>query len=192
YRRSLTTAIEPQMPAANHLVAKRMDRETVERHSKVIDVTLNDRMHVTALVWNRVMPSSPKLLTNGLQLLQHPLAHCFPNHRELSLPGLSTTMREPKKVECLRLPLTASLRILHGKTPELDQPRLLGVQLQSELGESPTEFFLKPLGFLPMLEPHNEVIGETHDKDITVRLLCSPLLDPEVECVVEIDIGEQR
>ena len=136
HRRSLTTAIEPLMPAANHLVAERMDRGTVEGHTVVIDVALNNRTHVTALIWNRLMPSSPKFLTESLQLLQHPLAHRFPNHRELSPSCLPTTMREPKKVERFRLPVTASSLILHCKSSELDQPRLLGVQRQSELGES--------------------------------------------------------
>lgn len=181
HRRSRTTAIEPLMPAANHLVAERMDRGTVEGHPKVIDVTLNNRTHVTALIWDRLMPSSPKLRTDGLQLLQHPLAHRFPNHRELPLPCLSTTVRESKEVECLRLPLTASLLIVHCKSSELDQPRLLGVQLQSKFGQSFAKLFLKPLGFLLMLEPHNTVIGKPHDDDIPVCLLLSPLLGPKVE-----------
>src|SRR6516165_2373633 len=124
------------MPAANHLITERVERGTVERHSKVIDVALNHRTNVLTLIWNRLMPSSLQLITDRLQLLQHPLTHRLPNHRELPLSCLSTTMREAKKVECLRLPLAASLRILHGETSELDQPRLLRVQLQSELGES--------------------------------------------------------
>jgi hypothetical protein len=40
---------------------------------------------------------------------------------------LSTTVREPQKVERLRLPFAASLVVLHCKPSELDQPRLLGV-----------------------------------------------------------------
>src|SRR5688572_24230950 len=116
------------MPAPNHLVAEGMNRGTVEGYAKVMDVTLYNRTNILALIWNRLMPSSPKLLTNGFQLLQHPHTHRFPNHRELALPGLPTTMRESKKVERLRLPLTANLLILHSKSSELDQPRLLRVQ----------------------------------------------------------------
>src|SRR5436190_7350198 len=108
HRRSLTTAIEPLIPAADHLMAKRVERGTVEGHPEIIEVALNGRMNVATLFWNRLMPSTLKFLTNGLQLLQHPLAHRFPNHRELSLPRLSAGVRESKKVECLRLPSIAS------------------------------------------------------------------------------------
>ena len=69
YRRSLTTAIKPLMPAANHLVTKRMERGAVERYAVITDVALNNRTHVTTLIWNRLMPPSLKLLTDGFQLL---------------------------------------------------------------------------------------------------------------------------
>jgi hypothetical protein len=51
HRRSLTTAIEPLMPAANHLVAERVNRGTIEGHTKVVHVALNNRTHVMALIW---------------------------------------------------------------------------------------------------------------------------------------------
>src|SRR5213594_3707991 len=56
HMRSLTAATEPLMPAANHLMTERMDRRTVEGHTVVIDVALNDCTDVTTLVWNRLMP----------------------------------------------------------------------------------------------------------------------------------------
>src|SRR5881397_470136 len=57
HMRSLTTATEPLMPAANHLVTEGMDRRTVKRHTVVLDVALSNRTNVLTLVWNRLMPS---------------------------------------------------------------------------------------------------------------------------------------
>src|SRR5688572_5803223 len=43
-----------------------------------------------------------------------------------------------------------------------------------------------------MLESHNKVIREPHDDDIAVSLRLPPLLDPQVQYVVQVDIGQQR
>jgi hypothetical protein len=44
-------------------------------------------------------------------------------------------MREPEELERLRLAEIALRPVQRGEPPELDQPRLLGVQLQRELRE---------------------------------------------------------
>jgi hypothetical protein len=43
-----------------------------------------------------------------------------------------------------------------------------------------------------MLEPGHEVIREAHDDHVTVCVLASPLPDPPVDDIVEVDIGKQR
>ena len=49
---------------------------------------------------------------------------------------LRTDVREPEEVERLRLPETPGRPVRGGEAPELDQPGLVGVQLQAELRES--------------------------------------------------------
>ena len=61
-----------------------------------------------------------------------------------------------------------------------------------ELCESFAQFAVEPLGIVAVLEPHEEIVGVPHDDDITARDLRSPLLGPEVEDVVQLDVGEQR
>jgi hypothetical protein len=61
---------------------------------------------------------------------------------------------------------------------ELDQARLLGVQLQGELREPVAQAGPEPLGVVPVLEPHHEVVGEAHDHDISVRVSAPPLVGP--------------
>ena len=72
-------------------------------------------------------------------------------------------MREAEKLERLRLAEPTSLAITGGVPPELDQPRLLGVQLQTELREPVAQLSPEPFGVLPVLKPHHEVISPTHD-----------------------------
>ena len=92
----------------------------------------------------------------------------------------------------LRLAEPARLSILGGEPPELDQTRLLGVQLQGELRESFAQVRPEPLGVVPVLESHHGVVGETHDDHVTARVPSSPLVGPKVEDVVEVDVREQR
>src|SRR5438445_138105 len=46
----------------------------------------------------------------------------------------------------------------------------------------------EPLGLLTMLKSNDEVVGETHDRDIAMRLPLPPPLDPEVEHIMEVDV----
>jgi hypothetical protein len=40
-----------------------------------------------------------------------------------------------------------------------------------------------------MLEAYDDVIGVTHDDDLTSGIALSPLVCPEIEEVMEVDIG---
>ena len=101
-------------------------------------------------------------------------------------------MREAQEAERLRLAEPARLAISGGEAPELEQPRLLGVQLQGELREPVAQLRPEPLGVFPMLESHHGVISEAHDDHVAARVPSSPLVGPEVEDVVRIDVREQR
>ena len=61
-----------------------------------------------------------------------------------------------------------------------------------ELRESFAQINPEPLRVIPVLETHHEVIGETHDHDITARPPGPPLVRPEVEDVVQVDVRKQR
>ena len=42
------------------------------------------------------------------------------------------------------------------------------------------------------LETHHEVVGIAHDRDSTARVPTTPLMNPEVEDVMQEDVGQQR
>ncbi len=97
-----------------------------------------------------------------------------------------------QKVERLRFPVAPGRTIPGGVTPELDQPGLVGMQLQTELRESLPKIDQEPLGVRFVLEPGHKVIGKPHDDHLTVGVTTPPLTDPPVEDIVEIDVGQKR
>src|SRR5260370_28685612 len=105
---------------------------------------------------------------------------------------LATDVREAKKIECLRLPLPAPFPIVGCKVAKLDQPRFLGMQSQLELGESLHQILVKPLGVRPVLKSNDEIISKSDDDYVTSRFCLSPLVHPEIEHIVQKDVGHQR
>ena len=97
------------------------------------------------------------------------------------LPRLPADVREAQKPERLRLAKSTRRAIPGGVPSELDQPRLLSVQLQTEFREPVAKLDREPLGVLPVLEPHHEVISPTDDDHVTARLPSPPLVSPQIE-----------
>src|SRR5262249_55152812 len=95
-------------------------------------------------------------------------------------------------VEVLCLPRAAAGSCGCRKAAELDQARLLTLQLQVELSQPLLQLPSKALGIGPGLKTEDEVVGVAHDDHIVAGLRPSPALDPEVEYVVQVDVGEQR
>ena len=50
----------------------------------------------------------------------------------------------------------------------------------------------EPLRVIPVLEPHHEVISPAHDDHITARVPSPPLVSPEVEDIVQVDVRQER
>ena len=78
---------------------------------------------------------------------------------EPSVLALPADVREAQEVEGLRLADSPGLLVAGRVAPELDQPGLVGMQLQSELREPSAKVSQEPLGVTSMLEPDDEVIG---------------------------------
>src|SRR5258705_606155 len=108
------------------------------------------------------------------------------------LPRLPADMREPKELERLRLAEPTRCAIPGGVPAELDQPRLLGVQLQTEFREPVAKVSPELLCVFPMLKSHHEVVSEANDDDVTVRVPSPPLVSPQIKDVVRVDVPEQR
>jgi hypothetical protein len=101
-------------------------------------------------------------------------------------------VREAEKVEALGLGLAARSPIRRRVAAEFEESRFVRVQRQTEPRESLTQLRQKLLSVVSMFEPPDKVIGEANDDHVAVRLPLSPSVGPEVEDVVEVDVGQQR
>ena len=188
---TLTATAQHRPPQVAHCRAKGAQRRTIHRHPVVAEVTQQDRAQVCSLFPNGRVHASPQFFFQSSQLGLPPLPHRLSQHREVSLSGFPATMRETQKVKRLRFAVASVSSVLLRIAAKLDDSRLVGMQLQSELREALAQFRQKPLCFMTMLEARNEVISKTDEDHLSVRLLLSPSLDPEVEYIVQIDIRQQ-
>jgi hypothetical protein len=127
-----------------------------------------------------------------LQLGLHTLANRLPKHQKPSSLRLPAEVCEAEEAEGFGLAQTGALPVLCRMASELDQPRLLRVQLQLELLHSLLQFRPEPFGFVFELESNHDVVGITHHDHVAVRPLPPPCLNPEIEDVMEVEVRQQR
>jgi hypothetical protein len=137
------------------------------------------------------MPASLERDVDLGQLGPHALRDGDAPQPELPVPPLPTDVGEAEEGERLRLPVAPGFAVAGGKASELDEPRLVGVQLQPEPRKSLTKVGEELPCVILILESGGKVVGEADDDDVTMRLPLSPLPDPPVEDVVEVDVGKQ-
>ena len=105
------------------------------------------------------MPAELDLVFDLGKLGPHPLRDGLSPEPEASALVLPAHVREAKEVEGLGLPVATGCTCSGGIAPELDEPRLVRVQLQGELREPLSQVVEELLGINPVLEPGHEVIS---------------------------------
>jgi hypothetical protein len=137
--------------------------------------------------------ASLKLGFHLLQLRLHPFADRLPQHRKPSIaPLLYADMRKTQEVERLRFPFSTPLPLVDHIRTELQKARFLGMQFQVELLHSFRKFRPKLIGIRFAVKSNHDVISETHHDYIAVCSLLTPRLNPQVEYVMKIDVGQKR
>ena len=98
-----------------------------------------------------------------------------------------------QKIEGLRSSLPSLPTVFHGKPPELNEPGLVGVYVQSEPSE-PLLYGLQEALRVPLvLKTHHEIIGVPHDDCVAFDFVAAPLLlEPQVEDMVQVDVRQNR
>src|SRR6266481_3274480 len=190
---ALTAPTQNSPPYATDREAEGTDCGAISRDAVVTHVTENNRTQVLANFGDGVVHARFKFGLHRLKLRLPPLAHRLTQHRELAHSRLPATVREAEEVKApWRPPITAFLSVRPRKAAELDQSRLLGVQFQTEVREPLAQLTKEPLSLDLMLEPNDKIISKTYHDDITASLLLPPSLDPQVEHVVQVNVGQQR
>ena len=141
---ALTAAAQRAMPQSANLGAEHSQPRAVVGHAEVPAMPGHHRMQVLALLFDGSVHAPSEFDFDRLQLGSQTFGTREPQDHEFVLPSLPATMREPQEVEGLRLALSPAASVVPGEAPELDQPRLVGVQLQPELDQpSPDRMVLR-------------------------------------------------
>jgi hypothetical protein len=99
---------------------------------------------------------------------------------------------KPKNWNVSGRPRPRSRRCWAANRPKRNEARLLGVQLQAKDGQTLRQVSLEPLCVRAMLKPEHDVVGVPDDEHVTAGMPLPPLLGPQVEDVVQVDVCEQR
>ena len=182
-------AVEPDAP---NFLPEPVEGAPVVRHAEVAVMAAQDAGIPAVLLGQRGMHQPPRLPAQRRQLARQALALRLVLDDEPAVPGPPAIMGEAEEGEGFRTPL-ATLLSRHGRKPaERDQPRLVLVQRQAELGQPLLEVDHHPPRIDRALEAHHEVVGIAHDRDPTASMSAAPLMDPEVEHVMQEDVGQER
>jgi hypothetical protein len=134
-----------------------------------------------------------KLLLDGSERRSHPLGDGDPSDREPPVtPRLCALVREAEEVKRFRATFATHCATFDRVATELDQPRLVLVQLQAELGAPQPEFFQARYRFASMFKANHEVVRIADDDDVAPAAVLPPPLHPQVQDVVQEHVRQQR
>src|SRR5208283_6243782 len=75
---------------------------------------------------------------------------------------------------------------------KLDEPRLIGMKIQSKTSEPRLEVGKELLRFVPMLEAHDSVVRVAHDDHVAGGASLPPLVDPSIIDMMEVNVCQER
>src|SRR5262245_56984810 len=113
------------------------------------------------------------------KLGSHALGHWLPpEHEAAAIPPSCAIVREPKEMERLRFAEAPSMTVRNRGPTKLDEPRLVGMKVQSEASEPGLEIGKELLCLMPMLEADNGVVRIAHDNHVSGGASLPPLMGP--------------
>jgi hypothetical protein len=110
-------------------------------------------------------------------------------HDKPAVPDPPAVVGEAEEDECFGRRRTC-VGVEAAKRPNSIQTRLVLVEPQAELGQPFLEVRQHPPCLRLFLEAHHEVVGVADDRDSTVRVSATPLVNPEVEDIVQDDAAK--
>jgi hypothetical protein len=99
---------------------------------------------------------------------------------------------KPRKSKVSGLPFPRSRLICLGKSAKANQARLVRVHLEPEAFETLLEVGPESDRVGLLLEAHHEVVSVADDDYFAARVSLPPLLYPQVERVVQVNVRKER
>ena len=168
------------------------NRLGIGRHRVVRKVACNYRTQPSPLFGDAVAASIAQLRFHLLKGRSHAVASRVAPEQEGSAPRAPTDEREPQEVERLRFALPGSLPPLDRIATELQQPGLLPMQFERELLEPFSHRVPESARIDLVFEAHDQIVGIPHHDHVATGFTLAPSPRPQVEDVVQVDVGQQR
>src|SRR5215472_17004667 len=179
-------------PEIGHIVPERRERPAIGRDRIVSEVTSHDLPQPFPLLGDRLMHSTQELRLNVPQLAPHAVASGLPLKLEGAAARSTTDEGEAQEREGFRFSKPAPLAFARSEAAELNQARLVRVERQRKFPEPVTHRIKEATCVALVLKADHQIVGISHDDHVAPGLLPSPALSPEVEAVMQVNIGEDR
>src|SRR3954465_3624960 len=170
---------------------ERVECTGIRRHCVIREEAADDLAQPLSLFSNRLVSSPSHLLLHLLELCSHAVAPALALQQEVPSSGLPADEGKAQKLEGLRFTDLASSALLRSETAELDQTGLLRMKRQRKPPQPFTHRVQEAPGIALMLATDNKIVGIPHDDHVTRGFTPSPALGPEVESVVQVDVGQE-
>jgi hypothetical protein len=184
------TAKQSMPPQQNNTMPKARQHRQVSRNCMISVVAQHHRSQPFAGGTHRLVHPLAQLQLNPLETRSHSLGHGPPRHLELSVLASSTDVRQSQKIERFGWSLPSIFPTLFGKPAELNQPRFLRMQFQPKSSQPLRQCCTETFRIFPELKRKNHIIGIADNEHLTSRFL-SPLVRPEIQRIVQVDVRQQ-
>ena len=170
---------QPAYPEAKHA-----QPHAVVGHAKVPAMPGHHRAQVLALLFDGSVHAPSEFDLERLEFSSQAFGIGQPQHHEFAFSARSAAMREPQEVKGLRLSHSRAASVIPGEAPELDQPRLLGMQRQSTLREALRQSCQNLLSVRSRTAVAQRIVGVPFERYIRMMPL-----HPRVEHVVQKQVN---
>jgi len=174
------------------MVSESPERPAIRGHRVVRKETGNHRLQPSALFGNGVVHAATQLLLDLPESRPHAVTPCLAMEQERPPPGFAADEREPQECEGLRFAKPFPLAPYRSMAAECQQSGLLRMKLEPELLEPHSHRIPEALRIGLVLEAGHDIVGEPNEDYVAGGLSPPPLLGPQIEDVVQVDVGKQR
>ncbi len=174
------------------MISERVNDVDVAGHGVVSEEAPDDLGKPSPLLGDWVMPALSQLLLDLPEPRVHTVPPGFPLNLELALACRAADECEAEKGEGLRFGLPALRAPSCCEAAELDQARLLWVQVERKRRQPRPQIGEEAFGVSSVLEADDGIVRLAHEDTIAGRMALPPLMGPQVVDVMKVDVRQER
>jgi hypothetical protein len=137
------------------------------------------------------MPALSQTVLDGFQCCRHPIPACLSYQHEPAVTIFPTDVREPEEVERFWFAFFPAGAVFGSEAAELHQSGFLRMYRESELLQSALHGYTEAPGVDRLSNPMT-MFGVSDHYHIACGMAASPLMRPQIEDIVEVDVCQQR